>query len=231
MTTHPERTIRVAGGWLAAASLLFVGSLALHPPPSPDPDAFMQIIANAGTRWVVAHWAAALALSAFAVTSLIVLTAHSRLTENWWTISAWAILPVSSFWVLTAAVAEATVISHAARAGDQEMFQAWQRFAEGKAMGVLGLALSIALIAGNEARSGQPTTPAWACWAAIAAALGAFAGWTMGMVLDVAAGGIIWLVSAMAMGLWTLWLGLALARSEPEFAHHAADAQRAMPPS
>jgi hypothetical protein len=165
------------------------------------------------------------------VTSLIVLTAHSRLTENWWTISAWAILPVGAFWVVTAAVAEATVISHTALAGDRATFQAWQRFAEGKAMGFLGLALAIALIAGNEARSDQPTTPAWACWAAMAAALAAIAGWTLGMVLGVAAGGVIWLVSTRVMGLWTLWLGLALARTEPEFVRHAAQGPRAMPPS
>jgi hypothetical protein len=220
---HTDSNIRAAGGWLAAASLLLVGSLAPHPPPSPDLDTFMAIIANAGTQWVVAHWGAALALSAFVVAGLIVLTARSRLTQSWWTISAWAILPVAALWVVTTAVAEATVISHAAVAGDREAFQAWERFAEGKAMGFMGIALAVALIAANEARSGRAATPVWACWAGMAAALAALAGWTLGAVLGIGAGGLVWVASSLAMGLWTLWFGLALTRGEVEVGGRLTD--------
>jgi hypothetical protein len=211
MPTHTQSAARVAGVWLASASLLLLAALTLHPPPSPDPDQFMSIIADAGTRWRVAHWGAALALSAFVAASLIALATPSHLNSGGWKISAWALLAVSAAWVVTTAVAEATVIADAAMANDRETFLAWERFAEGKAMGFLGVAAALALIAAGEATTLEPATPRWSSWAAVAAALVAFAGWTLGTVLGVDAGGVVWLVSTIVLSLWTLWFGLAVA--------------------
>jgi hypothetical protein len=113
---------------------------------------------------------------------------------------------------VTTAVAEATVISRAALEGDRATFHAWALFAEGKGMGFLGIALATALIAGNEALAREPTTPAWACWVGAAAATSALCGWTLGAILAISVGGIIWLFSTLLMTLWTLWFGLALTR-------------------
>lgn len=115
---------RVAGAWLAIGSVLFIISLIAHPPPSPDLGEFMATIATAPTQWVLAHWAAALALTVFAITGLLALTTSSRLSQDWWTMTAWAVLVVGSLWVTTPAVAEATVITAAAVAGDTATFEA-----------------------------------------------------------------------------------------------------------
>lgn len=206
---------RVAGVWLAVGSLLFVASLAFHPPPSPDPGEFMATIANGPIRWAAAHWMAAMALSAFALVGLIVLTGGSRLTQNGWTVSAWAVLVVGALWVTTTAVAEATVITVAAVAGDRATFEAWQLYVEGRAVGFGFLALAIAVIAGNEARSTRSVTPAWAAWIGATAGTVAFGGFVvLGLWFGLAVGGLIWLVSTIVMSLWTLWFGIALTRSD-----------------
>lgn len=213
-----ERTgvgTRVAGAWLAVGSVLFVGSLVLHPPPSPDPGEFMAAIADGPTQWVLAHWAAALALTLFAITGLIMLTTASRLSQKWWTMSAWAVLVVGAIWVTTTAVAEATVITEAAVAGDTATFEAWQLFAEGKGVGFGFLAVAIAVIAGNEARSTRSVTPVWASWIGAVAGIVAFVGFVvLGVLLGIAVGGLIWLISTIVMSLWTFWFGVALARSD-----------------
>lgn len=211
-----ERTsagTRVAGAWLAVGSVLFLASLAFHPPPSPNPGEFMAVIADGPIQWVLAHWAAAMALTIFAITGLIVLTVESRLSQKWWTMTAWAVLIVGALWVTTTAVAEATVITEAAVAGDSATFEAWQLFAEGKAVGFGFLAVAIAVIAGNEARSTRSVTPVWASWIGAVAGIVAFVGFVvLGLVLGIAVGGLIWLVSTIVMSLWTLWFGVALAR-------------------
>ncbi|WP_137286998.1 hypothetical protein [Halorussus salinisoli] len=206
---------RVAGAWLAMGSVLFVASLALHPPPSPDLGEFMAVIANEPTQWVLAHWAAALALTLFAITGLLMLTTESRLSQNWWAMTAWALLVVGATWITTTAVAEATVITEAAVAGDTATFEAWQLFAEGKAVGFGFLAVAIAVIAGNEARSTRSVTPVWASWIGAVAGLVAFVGFVvLGLLLGIAVGGLIWLASTIVMSLWTLWFGIALVRSD-----------------
>lgn len=214
--------IGVAGSWLVMGAILWVGSLALHPPPPPDLAEFMALVADTGTRWVVVHWVAAVALSIFVVTSLIVLTARSRLTRGGWGLSAWAVLPVASLWVMTTAVAEATVISRAADAGNMAMFEGWALFAEGKAMGFMALALAVAAIAASEARSPGAATPAWAAWIGVAAGLAGFMGWLLGPVLRIAIGGPIFVLSSVVLGLWLLWLGVGLIRSVPTPAEPAA---------
>ena len=78
----------------------------------------MQVVADSSTRWAISHWASAAGLSLFAVTGLIVLAARSRLTEAWWTMSAWAVLAVGALWTMTTAVAEATVVADAAASGN-----------------------------------------------------------------------------------------------------------------
>ncbi|MFC4439470.1 MULTISPECIES: hypothetical protein [Natrialbaceae] len=204
-----ETGVQVAGAWLALGSLLLAVSLALHPPPSPDLGEFMASIAESSTLWVAVHWAAALALTVLAIAGLLMLTAGSRLTRAWWTMSAWAVLVVGALWVTTTAVAEATV------AGDTATFEAWQIFAEGKAVGFGFLAAAVAVIAVNEARSALSITPAWAAWIGAVAAVAAFIGYVvLGLVLGVAIGGPIWLASAIVMSLWTFWFGAGLARSE-----------------
>ncbi len=228
---HSDTAMRAAGGWLAIGSVLWVGAFALHPPPSPDMGEFMAIIADSGVIWVAVHWVVAVALSLFVVASLIVLGAGSRLTRDWWTMSAWAVFPVGALWILTAAVAEATVISHAAIADDMGTFGAWQLFAEGKAMGFVSLALAVAVIAGNEARISEAAIPAWASWIAVGAAVTALAGWGSGVVLGIGLGGLVWVVSSLVIGLWTIWFGVALMRAGRELSGHIARNPEAAPPS
>lgn len=205
--------LRTAGGWAAVAALVLTVSLAIHPPPSPVLSEFMTIIADAGTTWVVAHWLAAVGLSFFVVASLLVLTAGSRLTASSWTFSAWALLPVGAMWVMTTAVAEATVIADAAATGNVVTFEAWEGFAKGKSMGFLAIALSVAVIAAAEARAAGATTPRWAAWTASVAGVTAFMGWTVMLVGGVTAGGPVWLVSSLVFGLWFVWFGVGLVRT------------------
>lgn len=143
------------------------------------------------------------------------LTAGSRLTQTWWTITAWAVLIVSALWVTTAAVVEATVITEAAIAGDTVMFEAWSSFAEAHSAAFLFFVLAIAVIAGNEARSTYPTTSVWGSWVGAIAGVAAFGGMVLVFGLGIALGGLVWVVSAVVMSLWLVWFGVTLARSEP----------------
>src|SRR5215204_5913347 len=123
--TDTNKATRVAGSWLAIASLLMVVTFVFHGPIDPNPFDQMQSIAAGVIRWSTVHWIAAVALSLFMVTSLLVLTAGSRLTEGWSTMTAWAVLLVGALWTLTTAVVEATVVANAAVSGNRETFQAW----------------------------------------------------------------------------------------------------------
>lgn len=208
-----SRATRVAGTWLAIASLLMVVVFVFHGPIAPDLDEQMQRIAEGATRWYVIHWIAALALSLYAVSALAVLNAGSRLSQGWWTLTAWSVLPVAALWTATTAVAEATVVAEAAASGATETFAAWWAFGEGKANGFAFFALAIAAIAGNEARSAVPLTPPWAAWVAVGASLASFVGWALGMWFGLPAGNLLWVVASTVMSLWILWFGIALARS------------------
>lgn len=205
--------VQVGGTWLAVASCLLIAGLLLHGPIAPDLRDQMAKIASDPHMWIVAHWITAAGLSLYMVVGLIVLTSGSRLTEGWWTTTAWAVLPVTALWVLTTAVAEATVVTNAAISGDTEMFEAWWAFAEGKATGIAFLALAIAVIAGNDARSGRGFTPVWSAWTAMVASLASFTGWALAMWFEVGVGSVIWLISTLLMNVWTAWLGIALMRS------------------
>lgn len=217
--------IRTAGGWLVAGAIVWVLSLAMHPPPPPGTAAFMNLIAATGLRWVVVHWLAAIAMSIFVVASLLVLTSRSRLTRDPLGRTAWAVLPVASLWVITTAVAEATVIADAAAAGDLATFEIWHAFAEGSAMGFLAIASSVGLIALNEARQARHTraaTPTWAAWAATVAGAVGVTGWVLGPILGIPAGGPMFVISSVAFGLWLLWFGIGLVRARPAAGEPAA---------
>lgn len=213
-TSKTDTSIRVGGAWLAIGALLLVIGFVLHPPPSPDPAEFMATIAEDPTRWVAAHAVSAIALSVLTIAGLIVLTAGSRLTQHWWTTTAWAVLIVGALWVTTAAVVEATVITQAAVAGDTTTFEAWSIFAEAHSAAFLFVVLAIAVIAGNEARSAYQTTPVWASWIGALAGVTAFGGMVLVFMLGIALGGLLWLVSTIVMSLWTVWFGVILARAE-----------------
>jgi len=210
---HTNRAVRVAGTWLAIASVLMVAALVFHGPISPDLNDQMRKIADGAIRWSVVHWIAAAALSLYALTGLVVLTSGSHLTEGWWTMTAWAVLPVSALWTMTTAVVEATVVASAAVSGTKETFEAWWAFAAGKATGFAFLALAVAVIAGNEARSSERATPAWSAWIAMVAGVASFAGWALGMWFGVAVGNLLWVASSILMSVWTLWFGVAMMRS------------------
>jgi hypothetical protein len=211
---HTGIGTRVAGVWLAIASPLLAGALVGHGPIHPDMRHQMEVIADGPVRWAIVHWASAAALSLFALTGLIVLAATSRLTEAWWTMSAWGALTIGALWTMTTAVAEATVVSAAAAAGDTATFEAWWAFSEGKATGFMFLALAVAVIAGNEAQTVHRATPAWASYIAVVGGIGAFLGWPLGMWFGITLGSFIWLAASLVMSLWTLWFGLGLVRTE-----------------
>lgn len=212
--THTKKTIQVAGRWLAAASLLMVITFIFHGPIAANPFDQLDSIAEGFIRWTTVHWIAAVALSLFIVTGLLVLTARSRLTEGWWTMTAWAVLPIGALWTLITAVAEATAVANAAVSGSREIFQAWWAFSEGMASGFTFVALAIAIIAGNEIWSSERVVPMWSAWIAMIAGLASFAGWAIGMWFGIGFGNLIWLVSSLLMTLWTLWFGVALTQSQ-----------------
>lgn len=205
---------RATGIWLAFGSIVLAAALAFHGPPSPDLGDQMHHIADGSLRWSVVHWSAAAALSAFAMAGLIGLACGSRLTREWWSVSAWAVLPVGAFMTAATAVAEATVIFDAAVTGNRDVFDAWWPFAEGMANGFAFMALAFTVIAVGELRSAQPATPAWAAGLAALAGATSFVGFALGSWLDIGIGGAIWVVSSLVVCLWLAWFGVALARGE-----------------
>ena len=212
--SRSEQHTRVAGAWLAIAAIVLALALVFHGPPSPDLGMQMMHIADGSLRWSIVHWAAAISLSSFAVASLIVLTADSRLTQDWLTLSAWALLPVGALWTTSTAVSEATVIFDAAIAGDRQVFESWWKYAEGRGNGFAVMALAFSVIAANEARAVDGATPFWASSIAAIAGVASFVGWVSGMWLDLVFGGPIWLVGSVVMCLWLAWFGVAMARVE-----------------
>src|SRR5919197_581899 len=187
---HSHISLRVAGTWLALGSFLLAAALVFHGPPATHTDTQMKIIAEGASRWVVVHWAAAAALSLFAVAGLVVLAAASHLTQSAWTTTAWAMLPIGAIWTLTTAVAEATVVAGAAVSGNVATLEAWWAFSEGKANGFIFLALAVAVIAGNETRMSRTTPPVWASWIAVIAGVASCIGWILGMWLEIAPGNL-----------------------------------------
>jgi hypothetical protein len=211
--THTNLALRVGGMWLSVASFLLIAALGFHGPIAPHLHDQMTRIADAPLQWSVVHWLAAAALSLYAISGLVILTSRSRLTEGPWTMSAWAVLIVGAFWTVTTALVETTVVTNAAVAGNSEMFETWWMFAEAKANGFAFLALSVAVIAGNEARNTEGVTPTWSAWSAMVAAVLSFAGWVLGMWLGVGIGNLLWVVSSILMTVWTLCFGINLMKS------------------
>lgn len=213
--SHANTAIRVAGTWLAIASFLLVVALIVHGPLAPDVGDQMKRIADGAMRWSVIHWVSAASLSLYVVTGLVVLTSGSRLSGGWWTMTAWAVLTVSALWTMTTAVAEATVVTKAAISGTKEIFETWWAFAEGKATGIAFLALAVAVISGNEARSSERVVPAWSARIAMVSGVASFGGWALGRWLGVDLGNLLWVAASVLMSAWTLWFGVALMRSQP----------------
>lgn len=212
--THPNKSVQVGGAWFAIASFLMIVVLGFHGPIAPDLSDQMTRIADAALRWSVVHWIASGALSLYAVAGLIMLTSRSRLTEEWWTITAWAVIPVGALWTVTTAVVETTVVANAAVSGSNEIFETWWAFAEAKGNGFAFLALAVAVIAGNEARSSRGATPTWSAWTGMVAGVASFASWALGMWFGVGIGNLLWVVSTIVMSVWTLYFGVVLMRSQ-----------------
>ena len=212
--SHSDQGIRVAGGWLAIAAFTLALALIFHGPPSPDLGVQMQLIADGSLRWSIVHSGAAVSLCCFAIAGLIALTAGSRLTQNWWTMSAWAVLPIGALLTVNTAISEATVIFEAAVSGNREVFEAWWGFAEGMGNGFAAMAIAFTAIAANEARHPHGTVFHWAARVASVLGIASFSGWVLGSWLGLPFGGPIWLISSLLMCLWLSWFGISLARAD-----------------
>jgi hypothetical protein len=192
--------------------VLLILVLAFHGPLHPDLEVQMARIAESAARWTAVHWTAAASLSCFVVAALLVLVSSTRLTSTASTMSAWAMVCVGALWTLTTAVAEATVIADLAAAGDSGRFEAWWSFAEGNGNGFSVLAVSVAVIAWNEMRRGsQRLVPRWSAVAGAGAGIASFAGWVLGVWLNIGPGNVLWVIASVTMCLWLAWLGTAMA--------------------
>ncbi|HEV8646005.1 MAG TPA: hypothetical protein VGR01_10595, partial [Burkholderiales bacterium] len=61
--SHTNTAVRVAGTWLAIASLLLIAALIIHGPLAPDLGEQMKDVANRALAWTVIHWVSAASLS------------------------------------------------------------------------------------------------------------------------------------------------------------------------
>lgn len=211
--TSNQTSLRVAGAWLAGASLLLVLALGLHGPLHPDLEVQMTRIGEAASRWAAVHWISAAAFSCFAIAALLVQVSHSRLTSTGKTMSAWAVVLVGALWTLMTAVIEVTVIADLGASGDLAQFKTWWSFAEGFANGFSMLAVAVAVIAWNEYRDPHRLLPKWSAGVGAGAGLASFAGWVLGVWLDVGPANRLWLLASGVMCLWLAWFGTALART------------------
>lgn len=211
--TSDQSGLRVAGAWLAGASLLLALTLAFHGPLHPDLEVQMMHIAESASRWAAVHWTAAAAFSCFAIAAVLVLVSRSRLTSTGRTMSAWAVVLVGALWTLTTAVTEVTVIADLAASRDLAQFQPWWSFAQGYGNGFAMLAVAVAVIAWSEYRDPRRLLPKWSAGAGTLAALASFAGWALGVWLDVGPANLLWLLASGVMCIWLAWLGTVLARS------------------
>lgn len=225
---HSSTAVRTAGAWIFVASLLLLAALISHGPLAHDHGEQMKDVAGRAFAWAAIHWVSAASLSFFAMAGLITLTSGSRLTRRGSAMSAWAVLTLGAMWTMTTAVAEATVVTDAATAGNTEMFEAWWVFAEGKAAGIAFFALAIAVIARNEAQSTERAVPEWSAWIAMVAGVASFAGWALGRWLSIDFGNLLWVASSILMSVWMVWFGFALMRS-PDDAQQSASANAAKP--
>jgi hypothetical protein len=211
--TSDQTGLRVAGAWLAGASLLLALALAFHGPLHPDLEVQMTRIGESASRWAAVHWTASAAFSSFAIAAVLVLVSRSRLTSTGKTISAWAVVLVGALWTLTTAVTEVTVIADLAASRDLAQFEAWWSFAEGYGNGFSMLAVAVAVIAWNEYRDPHRLLPKWSAGVGAGAGLASFAGWALGVWLDVGPANLLWLLASGVMCAWLAWLGTVLART------------------
>ncbi len=217
-----QSDLRVAGAWLAGASLLLVLALGFHGPLHPDLGVQMTRIGESASRWAAVHWIAAAAFSCFAIAAVLVLVSRSRLTSTGRTISAWAVVLVGALWTLTTAVTEVTVIADLAASRDRAQFEAWWSFAQGYGNGFSLLAVAVSVIAWNEYRDPHRLLPRWSAGVGAGAGLASFAGWALGVWLDVGPANLLWLLASALMCVWLAWFGIVLARTSD---FHGAEAR------
>jgi hypothetical protein len=211
--TSSQTNLRVAGGWLTAASLLLALALVFHGPLHTDLEMQMMRIGESPSRWAAVHWTAAAALSCFAIAALLMLVSRSRLTSTGKTLSAWAVVFVGAIWTLTTAVTEVTVIADLAAAKDLAQFEPWWSFAQGFGNGFAMLGAAVAVIAWSEYRDPHRLLPKWSTAVGAAAGLGSFGGWALGVWLDVRPANLMWLIASGVMCAWLAVFGTALSRT------------------
>jgi hypothetical protein len=211
--TNDQTGVRVAGAWLAGASLLLALALIFHGPLHPDLDVQMARIGESASRWAIVHWIAAAGCSSFAIAAVLVLVSRSRLTSTGKTVSAWAVVLVGALWTLTTAVTEVTVLADLAASRDRAQFEAWWSFAQGYGNGFSMLAVAVAVIAWNEYREPRRLVPKWSAGLGAGAGLTSFAGWALGVWLGIGPANLLWLVASGGMCAWLAWFGTVLART------------------
>ena len=75
------------------------------------------------------------------------------------------------------------------------------------------LAAAVAVIAWSEHRDPQRVLPKWSAGVGAGAGLASFAGWVLGVWLDIGPANFLWLVASAVMCLWLAWFGSVLART------------------
>ena len=140
-TTHTARL------WLGAGAALLTAALIIHGPPDPDLTKQLRHIAEGGDRWAIAHWAAAVALFLLSGGAFLMLLGRAAGEAVPGHPGAWMVMALGALTTVTTAVAEASVVSVAAHAGDQAAFDTWWAFSSGMANGFFALAIAVGLIA------------------------------------------------------------------------------------
>jgi hypothetical protein len=203
---------RTAGLWLGGGASLLIIALIFHGPLDPDLSVQMQHVAEGHTRWALVHWTAAVALFLISGSGFLNLIDQDAGGSSTGLRSAWLVLALGALLTVSTAVAEASVVSVAAHAGDKAAFASWWAFSGGMANGFFALALATALIALAEARSDAGRMPVWSSAAGTIFGVLSAVGWSLGEQLGFWIGGPIWLVSTLLMCLWLAWFGFSSLR-------------------